>query len=279
MNNKKSFKGFLKFFFSMKGIEEDINEEYMQKFNKIQKIIDEQVWELPLNKEKIETLEKLMEEYQLVYFIKSSSFNILSDYPCMGNFESRLRYSEIEGPYELAPKVKKGVYDDEHSVYVFESLIPTNSIPVELEKISLIEYGTQVDRNSLLHLGFSANQKMNPERMTEIGKRALEKLSKMDVNIKKISDSVYQASVDDCVLGFRLFSHHFYPEVNITIFGKNKEPHQLIQELGLDELEKQFPFWCKDVGIKYCTRRGFAYNLSLKDPDLNKILAGKNIIL
>jgi len=45
----------------MKGIEEDINEEYMQKFNKIQKIIDEQVWELPLNKEKIETLEKLME--------------------------------------------------------------------------------------------------------------------------------------------------------------------------------------------------------------------------
>jgi len=65
----------------------------------------------------------------------------------------------------------------------------------------------------------------------------------------------------------------------VEVFGKNKEPHQLIQELGLDELEKQFPFWCKDVGIKYCTRRGFAYNLSLKNLDLDKIHAEKNIIL
>lgn len=280
MNNKKNFKGFLKFFFSMKGIEEDLNEEYMQKFNKIQRIIDEQGWELPLNKEKTETLEKLMEKYHLGYFIRKSRFHVLYDYPCMGGFERRLRYSEIEGPYESAPKIKKGVYDDEHSVYVLESLIPTKSTLIELEKISLVEYGTQIDMDSQRYLGFVAKEKVNPKRMIEVGKGVLENLRKRCVNIKKISDSVYQASTDKCIVKFTLAqSYYVYPEVGIAVFGKGERPHQLIQGLGLHELGEQFPSWGKDVGIKHCVRRGLAYNFSLKNLDLDKILAGKNIIL
>jgi len=272
MNNKKSLGNFIKFFFGY-------SENRPYKINKIQKIIDEQGWKLPLNKEKIETIEKLMEKYHLGYFIRKSRFHVLYDYPCMGAFERRLRYSEIEGPYESAPKVKKEEYASESSEEVLESLVPTSSIPIELEKVSLVEYGTQVDRNSQIFMRFIDKKEINQKRIIEIGKRALENLHKGGVNIKKSSASVYKTSVDDCILEFRLAESYVYPEVKVTIFGKDEKPYQLLQGLELYELREQFPFWIKDVGIKDCIHRGLAYNLSLKNLDLDKILAGKNIIL
>ncbi len=277
MNNKKSLGNFIKFFFGY-------SENRPYKINKIQKIIKEQGWKLPLNKEKIETLEKLMEKYHLGYFIRKSRFHVLYDYPCMGGFERRLRYSEIEGPYESAPKVKKEEYASESSEHVLESLVPTNSIPIELEKVSLVEYGTQTDRESEIFFGWFARKEINPTKMIEIGKKALEHLRRMSVNIKKISDFVYRGVVDDCVLKFTLVQSYVYPsfvypEVGIGILGKGERPHQLIQGLGLHELGEQFPSWGRDIGIKHCVRKGLAYNLSLKNHDLDKILAGKNIIL
>ena len=277
MNNKKSLGNFIKFYFGN-------SENKPYDINKIQKIIDEQGWKLPLNKEKIETLEKLMEKYHLLYFIRKSNFHILYDYPCMGSLERRLLSSKIEGPYELVPKVKKEEYDSDSSENVLELLIPTSSMPIELKNVSLVEYGTQTDRESEIFFGWFARKEINPTKMIKIGKKALENLHRMSVNIKKISDFVYRGFVDDCVLKFTLVQSYVYPsfvypEVGIAVFGKDEKPQQLIQGLGLHELGEQFPFWSRDVGIKYCVRKGLAYNLSLKNPDLDKILAGKNIIL
>jgi len=233
----------------MKGIEEDINEEYMQKFNKIQKIIDEQVWELPLNKEKIETLEKLMEEYQLVYFIKSSSFNILSDYPCMGNFESRLRYSEIEGPYELAPKVKKGMYvsaafadarrsTDSYSLYLANIL----RSPSYVSSWTALQYYNLT--TEVIHSTTSVSLKVTRNYVTKIGTfqyQSIDKRAFCDFQLLKSDFDFFIATPSKAIfdlLYFKTRGFRGYSRRDVLMMAEDLRID--VDELSKDELTKLY---------------------------------------
>ena len=227
-------------------------------------------------------LENLV-EYNLLYFLRGSSFHVLHDYPCMGGYEKRLRSSHIEGPYESAPKVKNKETSSgslESSEDIIELLIPKDSMPIDFEKVSLVEYGTQIDGNSERHLASVARKKMNTQRMIEIGKEALENLRKIGVNVKEIENSVYQASSPDFILNLNAPSEFYiYPAVSITVFGRNGNAQELVEELGLYELSWQFSSWDRDVGIRNSVREGVAYDLSLDEIDLPNMSKHKNVIL
>lgn len=209
-----------------------------------------------LRKEDLEGLT----EHSLLYFLRRSNYHILHDYPCMGAWERRLRYSEIKGPYEISPETERQSESWESEDEVLELLIQKDLMPVIFEDISLAEYGTQADPNSLRHLRIVAGEKIEPEKIMGIGKNILGHLSSKG-NLKKISDSNYRAVIDNCLLEFTMAPTYFYPLVEMRIFGKGEVPQQLIREFRLYELEEQFPDWDRDVGIRDSVRRGVAYNL------------------
>jgi len=219
-------------------------------------------------------------EHNLLYFLRRSNYYILHDYPCMGAFEERFHSSNIEGPFESAPDIEKKVYSGsiESTAEVLELLVPTNLMPVGVENISLVNYGTQTDSDSFRHLEIVARDKIDSKEMMRIGENILEHLRRRG-KVEQLSDSHYNISIEGCLSEFELEQTHFYPYIMISVFGKGETPQQLIGELGLYNLREQFPREDIDVGIKDSIKRGFAYNLDLNGKDISEVVRAENVIL
>lgn len=227
-----------------------------------------------------EDLENLAEQ-SLFYFLKQSKYHILDDYPCMGDFERRFRSSTVEGPFEsipfINPNIEKQNAYSEDTLEVLKWLVPKDLTPVDLEKVSLVKYGTRTDSDTLNHLGLVAGEGINLDHIKEIGEKVLETL-RQKCDLQHLSQSkTYRASAKDYLLEFSLGQYHYDPAIKITLFGRGEMPYQILWESGIQELEKLFS-GNRDVGIKDSKRNGFAYNLNLQGKEISEIIDSENVL-
>ncbi len=220
-------------------------------------------------------------ECNLLYFLKESSYNTLHDYPCMGASEERLRFSNVRGPFESAPKIKK-LEEDENNSEILKLLIPTAKMPVKFEQVSLIKYGTYLDSDSWSHLNLVAKDKINVKKMMEIGTRVLKELRKK-YSLQKVPNGdnfSYIASIENSLLEFYLSETYFYPIVKISLFGKGEEPQQILQELKIRELGEQFqdPHHVV-IGMKNSEQWGLSHNLSLNGKNISETIQNENVLI
>lgn len=220
-----------------------------------------------------EDLEKLT-EHNLLFFLRESRFKILDDYPCMGAWERKFKHSEIMGPYEIAPTITEGGYNSESQEELVGLLVPVKIMPIHFKEVILIDYGTRADVDNL---SYFSRRKINPDKISEVGSNILEKL-KAKTKLEE-SDSVYKGRVNDCVFEFKLNPTWFYPDIQMTIFGNGGNPFVLFDELGLSQIEAQFPSYDVDFAIDHSTKKGLAYDLSLEDLTIQSISKSKSIIL
>ena len=129
-------------------------------------------------------LEKLS-EHDLFFFLRTSDYHILDDYPCMGAFERRLDFSKIEGPFENAPKIEQrgGRGYSESEKDILERLVPSNIMPVTFQAITYASYGIAVDENNQRHLGLVAENRINPNEIWAAGNTILANLQKRGTKI------------------------------------------------------------------------------------------------
>lgn len=220
-------------------------------------------------------------EYQLLFFKRNLNFHILDDFPCLGAWERRLRHSEITGPYETAPDIKNIDIYSESQEDLVEFIVPLSIIPVKFENVSLFEYGTETKESSQDHFN-NFRKGVNPGKMLEIGHNSLEILHKMNVGLEQIAESTYRGLAMDCIFDLTVQDvkgSYIYPDVSISAFGRDNKPRELIQQLGLYELENQFPGYDVDIGINKSIERGLGYNLSLDGLSIPKVNKSEKIVL
>ena len=225
-------------------------------------------------------LEKLG-EHDLLFFLRTNNYHILDDYPCMGAFERRLDSSRTEGPFESTPETEqqKGRGYSESEKYVLEMLIPSDIMPVTFQAVTYVSHETAVDENSQRHLRLVARDRIDPDKIWEVGNRILGNLQKKPAKIEQQSESRYTTTIDDCLVEFGLAKTHFYPLVEMAIFGKGETPLQLMRELGVYEIGEQFLDYDRDVGIRDSTMRGLSYNVSLNGKSISDMLKSENLVI
>ena len=227
-------------------------------------------------------LEKLS-EHDLFFFLRTSDYHILCDYPCMGAFERRLDFSKIEGPFENAPKIEQrgGRGYSESEKDILERLVPSNIMPVTFQAITYASYGIAVDENSQRHLGLVAEIIINPDEIWATGNTILANLQKRGTKIEQPNGSCYATTIENCLVEFNLAeSNNFHPhQIDISIFGIGETPLELMKELGVYAVGRQFSSYDKDVGIVDTARRGLSYNLLLNGKSISDVLKSENIVI
>ncbi len=222
----------------------------------------------------------ISKKHELLFFLETRRYYFLDDYPFMGSFERRLGSSRIEGPFETTPKIKeqiaRGYLESEKNV--LELLVPSNIMPVTFQAVTYASYGTVIDENSRRYLGSVSGDRINPDKIWEIGNRILEDLHKRGAKIEQPNDSCYTTTLENCLIRFSLAKSNPYPWVEMAIFGRGETPLQLMGELGVYKISEQFHS-NKDIGIKSTTKRGLSYNLSLNGKSISDVLNSENVVI
>ena len=224
-------------------------------------------------------LEKLSEQ-DLLFFLRTSNYHILHDYPCMGAFERRLDFSKIEGPFENAPKIeqpKRGYSESEKDI--LERLVPSNIMPVTFQAITYASYGIAVDENSQRHLGLVARDRINSEEIWTAGNTILANIQKRGAGIEQPEDSFYKTTIENCLVELNLAKSYCYPKIKLSIFGRGETPLELMKELGAYAVGEHFPSYHKDTGIVDTVRRGLSYNLVLNGKSIADVLKSENVVI
>ena len=225
-------------------------------------------------------------ECNLLYFLKESRYHILDDFPIRGDFDRRLISSRVDGPFESAQNIKTQEEYSESSSQPLELLVPKALMPVNFEKFTLVEYGTQTDEKTCRFLSSLCPIWIpEPEEETYIGKKALDYLvsifsGKTEMQITNHSNMVtFQTSTDEYLVELLVGQEGLNRLIRMTLFGKGDLPmDDLFQESGIYELKQYFSFF-KNVGIRDIQTHGLAYNLDLKGKSMAQIRGSPNIII
>ncbi len=206
------------------------------------------------------------EKHNVLYFLRTRRFHTLHDFPALGAYEQRLISSEVEGPYESEPKVENPkTYAPEKLEDVVKLFVPLSSMPLQLEEVSLINYGTVLDSQSRPFL-MRKEKDIDVERIKELGKTVKEKFDSFEPN--------------DYIANFNFLPDVYpFPDISFSSFGRNDKPSKLLEELGLKTLHFAFSPHLTHIGIRNFVKKGFAYDLSLDKISLSDLDNHKNIIL
>jgi len=233
-----------------------------------------------LRKKDIETLE----ECNLLYFLKRSNFHILHDTPVLGAMKRKLISSTVTGPYEYPPKKNRDGrrIDTESYTVVLELVIPTSLMPVKFDDVSLVSYGTVIDRDSIDYLRRREQEGFKIGKINELGDRVLKNLRSM-ATVRRISktdsSSVYRATIDGCLLELELGSRSEtnYPKLSTRAFGKNIGG--AVNDIGIRELDKILVDMDRYQVLTESISKGLAHDLSLKGIGISKLLSLPNIVI
>jgi hypothetical protein len=229
-----------------------------------------------LEKEDLENLQ----EYNLLYFLKESQYTVLYDFPVAGAVRKKLRRSKVTGPFEFLPEP---VNPNEYAPFeskVIKLLFPKNSIPVNFENVSLVEYGIDTNPDSVWYVKAVVGERINPKQIIEIGEEVLNNLGKR-CELQQISESSYVASTNNYLLEFYFSKKYFMlPSLKLILFErKGGAFRELLQETGMYRLEEQFPEFVRDIIIENSLRRGIGFNLTLNSKMISKIIDSENILI
>lgn len=217
-------------------------------------------------------------EGNLLYFIR----NLEIKYKVGGKID--LCFSKVVGPYNETP-------GDEHfdrgtnriisnkEFELFTKLIPQEIMPLELEKVVLIQ-GILPNEKYPVPLWVSKGQlgeRIKQRKVLQFIEKNY-KLKKRE-DLKKIGGFRYMAFTDDFLINYNPL--HFSGPTPITVFGRTEPVEQMLKESGIYRFKMQNPSH-KSHAESYLgeyRKEGFAYNLSFDRKTIEELVRGNNVIL
>lgn len=241
-----------------------------------------------VEKEELDELVRSAEEHKLLYFLKENNYKIFHDCPAIGTYRRVLTHSAIKGPFASHPKVSntRNVYYDQVKE-VIKKVIPAAKVPKSFEGVELTIYGLREEliKDVLRIINFDFGRVREIVDIS-IGNMLIESSQDLDIDNDEYGTSI-SGVINDCKIDFYYSEKGVYfPFIlSLTAFGRKGKTHELIEQIGLNELGKLDVFkkdhLSRDLGLECCVQEGLAYDLSIKDVDLEKldICRSKNIIL
>ena len=236
-----------------------------------------------VRKDNLQELVESSEKFSMLYFVRKSEYDV-HEYPYISTrLVSTLRRSKIRGPFESAPEKlfrKRSNWVDEYSINelyseeeeLLRKLIPTRKMPLNLEDIMWVEYGT----NHFV-ISFSVHHiETDVEGLIQVGRGVLNYLSQF--RNEKVSTTRYKGLINDCLVDFYFdpevdFSEEKirkacpeYPKVNIKILGKIDTIRKIINDSGVQNIEPKINPHRGNGGCPALERvvvEGLAYDLDL----------------